>query len=266
MAKRSRDAPRGAILAFERRAVLRKLLGDEPILTVEDLTRRFGVSAQTIRRDLHDLEASGVVTRAHGGAVATNNLLGHEAAFKIRQAEHAERKSAIAQLAFQYVVPGFTAIMDASTTVLAFAQALPLDIAFGAVVNSLPLALELSRRPNVSLTTIGGNVRGTSLSASGPFAETMLRRIYADVAFISVRGISRARGLTEANPAESSLKEIMLANATRVVALVDSSKLGRTSFSFFAPLDAIDVLVTDSDAPAEIVDDMRAAGIEVRLA
>jgi DeoR/GlpR family transcriptional regulator of sugar metabolism len=94
----------------------------------------------------------------------------------------------------------------------------------------------------------------------------MLRRLFADTAFISARGLSLERGLTEANPAESALKEIMIANATRVVALVDSSKFERTALSFFGPVSDLDIVVTDEDADPRMLRGLRERGIDVRVA
>ncbi len=164
------------------------------------------------------------------------------------------------------VVPGSAVIFDASTTALALARLLPLDIELTAIVNALPVATELSRRPNVSTTMLGGTMRLTSLSCGGPIAEATMRRLFADTAFISARGLSLRRGLTEANPAESALKEIMMANATRVVALVDSSKLGRTALSLFAPLERVDTLVTDDGADPATLDRLRETGLEIHVA
>jgi len=255
------------MLAIERRAFA-GLLEENPILTVEDVARRFHVSAQTIRRDFQDLERRGLITRAYGGAVArSTGPLSREGAFGAREGERAAQKEAIARCALALVVPDSTVILDASTTVLALARLLPREIALTAIVNALPLAIELSRRPNVTTTTLGGTLRQTSLSCSGPIAEASLRRLFADTAFISARGLSLGRGLTESNPAEAALKEIMLANATRVVvALVDSSKLGRAALSFFAPVARLDVLVTDDGADSVLLDLLRAGGTEVRVA
>jgi DeoR family fructose operon transcriptional repressor len=164
------------------------------------------------------------------------------------------------------VVPGSTVMMDASTSVLALAQRLPRDAELHAIVNALPIGSELTSRSGVTTTLIGGTLRPTSLSASGPLAETMLRRLFADTAFISARGLSLERGLTEANPAESALKEIMIANATRVVALVDSSKLGRTALSFFGPVTDLDVVVTDEEADPRLLRGLSERGIDVRVA
>jgi DeoR/GlpR family transcriptional regulator of sugar metabolism len=255
------------MLAFERRMALADLLKANPVLTVDELVRRFGVSAQTMRRDFKYLADRGLLTRTHGGAVArAAEALGFEGTFKLRVAEHAPQKAAIARAALDLVAPGSTVMMDASTSVLALAQRLPRDVELHAIVNALPIGSELSRRAGVTTTLIGGTLRSTSLSASGPLAETMLRRLFADTAFISARGLSLARGLTEANHGESALKEIMIANATRVVALVDSSKLERTALSFFGPVTDLDVVVTDDAADPRMLRGLRERGIDVRIA
>jgi DeoR family fructose operon transcriptional repressor len=220
-----------------------------------------------MRRDFQYLAERGLLTRTHGGAVArASEALGFEGSFKLRAEQRAPHKAAIARAALGLVIPGSTVMMDASTSVLALAQRLPHDCALHAIVNALPIGSELSGRANITTTLIGGTVRTTSLSASGPLAETMLRRLFADTAFISARGLSLERGLTEANPAESALKEIMLANATRIVALVDSSKFERTALSFFGPVSALDVVVTDAEADPTMLRGLRERGIDVRVA
>jgi DeoR family fructose operon transcriptional repressor len=255
------------MLAFERRMALAELLKQNAVLTVDELVHRFGVSAQTMRRDFQYLADQGLLTRTHGGAVArAAEALGFEGSFKLRMAQQARQKAAIARAALGLVALGSTVMMDASTSVLALAQRLPRDAELHAIVNALPIGSELSVRAGVTTTMIGGTLRSTSLSASGPLAETMLRRLFADTAFISARGLSLERGLTEANPSESALKEIMIANATRVVALVDSSKLGRTALSFFGPLTDLDVVVTDDGADPRLLRGLRERGIDVRVA
>jgi len=258
------------VLAIERRRALAALLEGNPVLTVEDLARRFDVSAQTVRRDFQYLEGRGLVTRTYGGAVSRSGdplrTLSREGAFTTRETEQAAQKGAIARRALDLIVPGSTVIFDASTTVLGLARALPQDVELTAIVNALPVAMELSRRPNVVTTSIGGTIRQTSLSCTGPIAEAALRRLFADTAFISARGLSLQRGLTEANPAEAALKEIMMSNATRVVALVDSSKLGQTALSFFAPVGRVDALVTDDGADPAMLARLRETGLDVHVA
>jgi len=258
-----------AMLAVQRRRALADLLGENPVLAVDDLARRFAVSTQTVRRDLQYLEQRGLIRRAYGGAVARDQdalTLSRESAFRAREEERAAQKKAIARQALGLVESGQTVIFDASTTVLQLAHALPLDIELTAIVNALPVGMELSRRPHMEITAIGGTLRQTSLSLTGPIAEANLRRLYADTAFISTRGLSIGRGLTEANPYEAALKEIMIANAARVVVLADSSKLGRSALSFFAPLDRITTLITDDEADPRALSQLRELGLDVIVA
>jgi DeoR/GlpR family transcriptional regulator of sugar metabolism len=255
------------MLAFERRMALAELLKTNSVLTVDELVRRFGVSAQTMRRDFAYLADRGLLTRTHGGGVArAGDALGLEAAFDLRAAQQAVAKRAMARAAQSLLVAGSTVMLDASTSVLALARRSARDLELHAIVNALPIAAELGLRANVSTTIVGGTIRPTSRSASGPLAERMLRGLFADTAFISARGLSIERGLTEANPAESALKEIMIANATRVIALIDSSKFERTALSFFAPVDAIDTLVTDAGADPAMLRALRERGVDVIVA
>lgn len=261
--------PERRLLAIQRRMELADLVKQDPVVTVDDLARRYNVSPQTIRRDFQAMEERGLLTRTYGGAITRvdNPLrMSHEAAFRAREEERAAEKQAIAGVAAGLVQPQSIVIFDASTSVLQLARELPLDVEITAIVNALPIAMELSRRPDVVVTAVGGTLRSTSLSFTGPISEASLRRLYADIAFISARGFSVDRGLTEANPYESALKEMMVANATRVVALLDSSKLGRTALSPFAEVTSIDVIVTDDGADPGIVADLREVGVEVCIA
>lgn len=248
---------------------LMTLAQQDPVVTVEDLARRFDVSAQTIRRDFQSLEEQGLLTRTYGGAISRSDgaaPLSHEAAFLARESEQAAQKRAMANEALKLVEDDSIAIFDASTSVLQLARALPQNIRLTAIVNALPIALELSRRSEVVLTFLGGTMRETSLSFTGPLSEVTLRKLYADTAFLSARGLSLNRGLTEANPYECSLKELMICNASRVIALADSSKLGRTALSSFASINEIDVLVTDDGADPEILAQLKNQDLDVRVA
>ncbi len=258
---------RRSLRGFERREALRSLSETEPILTVDDLAERFNVSQQTMRRDLRHLVASGEAVRTHGGAIVSPlPSLSIEAAFRTRQNARSSSKVAIARAALPLVTAGSTIVFDASTTVLALARILPRGIKLCAVVNSLPIALELLRRPRIETTMIGGSMRSTSLSASGTLAERTLRRLYVETAFISVRGLSLERGLSESNPSEAGLKALMIANAARVVALVDSSKLDQRALCKFADVPTIDTLITDAQASPRLVDAIRECGVEVIVA
>jgi DeoR/GlpR family transcriptional regulator of sugar metabolism len=245
------------------------LVKQNPCVIVEDLTRRFNVSAQTIRRDLQALRRQGVLTRTYGGAVARLDnrlLLAREHAFPPTDEEQMLKERAIARAAVDLIERGTSVMFDASSAAFALACALPLDVDVTAIVTSLPVAVELSRRPYLNLILIGGTLRPTSFSCTGLTSERALSRLTAHTALIAPDTVVLHRGLAEVNPGEAAMKSIMVANANRVVALIDSSKLGSTAGCFFAPLTAIDIVVTDDAAAPEVVEQVLLQVVKVRVA
>jgi DeoR family transcriptional regulator, fructose operon transcriptional repressor len=254
------------VIAAERRLALIDLLDEQDVFSVDVLARRFAVSGQTIRRDLQALEEQGLLRRTYGGAVSRSTENSAELAFHTREEANRPQKEAIARAALALIECGQTVMFDASSTVLHLARLLPLDFEGTAVVNALPIGYELSRRQNINLTFLGGSLRHTSLSFAGPLAEATLRRLFVDTAVISAKGCSAVHGFTEANPFEAQLKELVVAKSSRVIALIDSSKLGRAAMVQFAPANCARVLVTDWGADPESIDALRQCGVEVVIA
>jgi DeoR/GlpR family transcriptional regulator of sugar metabolism len=254
------------LLPAQRKLQLASLVADADVLTLDALAHQLGVSTQTIRRDLAHLERQGLVRRTHGGAITREALERSEPAFIAREATRAAEKRAIAQTALASLRRGETIFFDASTTVLTLVRLLPDDWQGTIIVTSLPAALEVSRLPGVHLTVVGGEFRFSSRSFGGPLAEEMLQRLCVDTAYISARGLDLGRGLMEAHAGEAVLKRIIMSNAERTIALVDSSKLGATATHRIAPLNAVHTLITDGQAPAGMVAEMRRHGIEVLVA
>lgn len=251
------------MITAERRLALIELLEEQDVFSVEMLSQRFGVSTQTIRRDLQALEDQGLVRRTYGGAIARSNHSSHELAFHTREETNKPQKQSIARAAIGFVAPGQTLMFDASSTVLHLARLLPMEFEATAVVNALPIAYELSRRANLNVTLLGGTLRHTSLSFVGPLAEATLRKLFVDTAVISAKACSVTHGLTEANPFEAQLKEFVVAKSGRVLALIDSTKLGLTALVQFAPISCIQTLITDYGADPNTVEALRQSGLEV---
>jgi DeoR family fructose operon transcriptional repressor len=250
-------------MTAERRLALIDLLEEQDVFAVEALSRRFGVSSQTIRRDLKAMEAQGLLRRTYGGAVTrgTSQVLEHN--FLSRVEERRPQKEAMARIVAPLLTYGQTIMFDASSTVLHVARQLPFDFEATAVINALPVGLELGKRPHLNVTFLGGSMRHTSLSFAGPLAEAAMNRLYVDCAVLSARGCSVRHGLTEANPFEARLKEIVVAHAGQVIAVVDSSKLGKAALMHFAPVERVDTLITDYNADPALLDALRAEGMNV---
>ncbi len=235
--------------------------------SVTDLARAFEVTTETVRRDLAILNRAGIVRRVHGGAVPTRALHLVEPSVEERENLQAGSKQAIARSAAEFFPQsGSTVLFDAGTTTARLAELLPPDRDLLVVTNSVPIAARLAGRGTVSLQVLGGRVRGLTRACVGAQAVDTLGSLRVDIAFIGTNGISVRHGLSTPDPDEAAVKKAMVSCANFVVVVADSSKVGREEFVSFAPIEALDVLVTD----AEIAPDDRAAlaeeGLEVVVA
>ena len=244
----ARVAKEERVLPASRQIELANALAKADVLAIDDLARRFGVSMQTIRRDLAVLEQRGLGRRTYGGVVVRDAIEVAEPLFLAREQEHGPEKHAIAQYALSQLQPGESIFLDAATSVLALARLLPDDWVGDVVVSSLPAANEVARRPGVRLTLIGGEFRESSRCFVGPIAERTCQDLYVDVALISARGIHPRHGLTESTSEHARLKRTILGNADRTIVLADSSKFMRTAPYQVAPLDAVQLVITDEAA------------------
>jgi DeoR family transcriptional regulator, fructose operon transcriptional repressor len=229
---------------------------------VAALAAEFGVTAETVRRDLTALERHGLLRRVHGGAIPVERL-GFEPGLAARDAVMTEAKERIAKAALAELPAEGSVLVDAGTTTARLAELLPGDRDLTVVTNALQIALTLSVRPGLTLRLLGGRVRSRTLAAVDEWALRSLRDVYVDVAFVGTNGLSPERGLTTPDPAEAAVKRAMIAAARRVVVLADHTKVGERNFARFGDLEDVDVLVTDSGLDADATARLEAAGVEV---
>jgi DeoR family fructose operon transcriptional repressor len=230
-----------------------------------ELARRYGVTTETIRRDLSDLQARGLLRRVHGGAVPLERI-NHEPLLDVRGQMNAEEKLRIATMAAEEVPERGSVIIDSGSTGQRLADVFPVDREVHVVTNSLTTALTLSRRGVHGLTVLGGAVRPNTLAMVDDTGCAELSQLAIDTLFISCDGLSFKHGLTTPHRAERALKRAMIESAQRVIAMVDQSKFGNAQMFSFADFDEIDVLVTDSRADPEAVAFLSGQGIFVRRA
>lgn len=224
------------------------------------LARRFRVSASTIRRDLQRLSSANAVRRTYGGAMLAHAQA--ETSLNQRQTVNGAQKNAIARAALDLLADDDVLILDAGSTVAAFASLLK-GRRHRLITNNLPLLAALSDAPGLELTVLGGSLRVTSMSTVGPLAIDTMRRMTADKVFMSADGVVAGRGLCEASLDQAALKSSMMEQAREVIVLADSSKLGRSSQSAWARLPATWTLVTDRRATAAQCAKFAAAGARV---
>ncbi|SDQ19118.1 DeoR/GlpR family DNA-binding transcription regulator [Quadrisphaera sp. DSM 44207] len=252
--------------AAERQEAIAGLVRSRGRVAVSDVAVSFGVTTETVRRDLGLLERTGLVRRVHGGAVATSALSVLEPGVLERESTAAEAKERIAARAVELVPPRGSVLLDAGTTTARLAGLLPTDRDLLVVTNAVPVAARLAGARGVRLHLLGGRVRGRTQAAVGEEALRALADLRVDVAFVGTNALSLRFGLSTPDHDEAAVKRAAVAAAQRVIVLADSSKVGREQLVRFADLDAVDVLVTDDGIDPRDVADLRAREVEVLIA
>ncbi len=254
----------------ERHNQLLEFLRNDTILSIHDLSKRLDVSPMTIRRDLDALQKQGVVERLHGGVrlpqSAAREMDKHEVSFYIRRDVAVQEKQAIARAACHLLQKEQVVILDASTTCLYFAQAMPDDVPLTILTYSAYLPIELAGRPNLQTICIGGILHPTSLCYLGTESENSLQQFFARRAFLGVKGITLREGCTDAHLPEVKLKSLLVRRVQELIILADHTKLGNIALSPFASLSQVHTLITDEKADKETVEAIRDHGVEVIVA
>jgi DeoR family transcriptional regulator, fructose operon transcriptional repressor len=213
-------------------------------VTVSDLSVRLGVSGATIRSDLRELEQRGQLLRTHGGAIPRAKA-GFELGADERRVQNAELKGRIAWRALDLVEDGDTIVVDTGSTSSAFAALLHRRRNLTVVTNDLAIALAVDEVPDTGVVIVGGRLRKRFQCTVGTSASQMLAGLTVDKAFMGANGFSLEMGATTPDLQQAEMKRLLVGIATKVVLLVDSTKIGRNSFVQFAPAEGIDCIVTD---------------------
>jgi DeoR/GlpR family transcriptional regulator of sugar metabolism len=247
----------------ERRKDILTALEQAGQLSVIDLSARFDVSEVTIRQDLQALSEQGQLLRTRGRAFATNVM--PEFSFDVRQQQQAAQKRRIGQAAASLVNHGDIIFLDASTTAQAIIPHLKNLSELTVITNSLKAALSLLDAPQIHVILPGGNLRRESISLVSQPQIDLLDGINVQFGFFGARGVTLEEGLTDVNLSEVAMKRAMVERCRRVVGVADARKWGHIAAATFARLDQVDCLITDSEAPGEMVREIRARGVEVVL-
>jgi len=260
----SSDEP--MLFTSERRNQIVRMLQEEQRVMVPELSLRFAVSEVTIRKDLAWLEAQGLALRTHGGAIATAaGASPNEMSFDVRERQQRAEKERIGEAAASYVLDGETIAMDASTTALAMAPFLGAKRDLTVVTNGVRAGMELLPLPTLSVLMLGGMLRRESYSLVGMWGKSVLQQVNISKVFIGARGLTLRASLTDVNAEEVELKRAMVNAANEVIAVLDSSKWGQVTLATFCPLERLTRIITDKDAPTQLVKQVRKLGVEVLL-
>ncbi len=248
------------MLAVERHREIVEVIESAGSAKVTDLAGRFGVTEETIRRDLAKLEDVGRVVRSHGGAVSSD-VNQREMPFAWREAVHEEEKNAIADLALNKVKEGDRILLDASTTAWHMAKGMS-DMPITVITNSAQIALVLSSRKMIDVFVLGGRLVERSLSFVGPTAEQQLAGYHVDKLFLSCQGVDLEHGISDGTEEQANLRRLMVENAEQKILLADSSKLGVRSFCQICSLIEFTEFITDSDTSADFLAGVEKMGVK----
>ncbi|MFG1951654.1 DeoR/GlpR family DNA-binding transcription regulator [Micromonospora sp. NPDC048830] len=259
--ERQRHLPAG------RKAQLAAYVTDTGQVTVGELAERFGVSIDTVRRDLDQLAADGILVRTYGGAVSLSTVFRTDRAVDQRLTVQEQEKEKIAALAAALVQDGSTIMINGGTTTLALARNLGQHRDLTVATNNLLVPGALPPTAIRDIYIFGGAVRALTLATIGPVsfrANTGAELdISCDLALIGVGAVAADAGYTTSNLAEAAMMQEMISRAARVAILADSSKFGRRLFAQVSELGAADYLITDTAPPADLRDALKASGVEV---
>ncbi|MFZ7344613.1 DeoR/GlpR family DNA-binding transcription regulator [Avibacterium volantium] len=217
-------------------------------VNVNELAQQFGVSVETIRRDLRALNQKGLLHRVHGGAMSSQSKdIGRS--FQARQRLNSEAKKYIAQQMVDYVFEGAVIGLDASSSSWHFAQLIP-DIPCTVVTNSMHNINALVNKPNVTTIATGGVYSAKYAAFYGPLSEQLLLRLHIDLCVFSCTGVDSSGAIWESNELNASIKRKLIDASAQKFLLLDSSKFERKNLIKLGELSQLDILFTDQ-APNE---------------
>ena len=233
---------------------------EQPELSVGELSQRFGVSEVTIRSDLKSLAAEGLVVRQHGGGLPTLHV-----DVSGRQRTHIEEKTRIARAAADLIADLDDVMITAGTTTSLIPRFLLGRQGVKIVTNSTLLLPYVRSNPGVQVILTGGEFRPSIEALTGPATIRELSQFHVAKAFLGSDGISPDKGTTADSADIADICRRMSEQARQTIVLADASKLGREGFAHIMPTARIDILITDTHAPASEVAKLRKKGVDVRL-
>jgi DeoR family transcriptional regulator of aga operon len=255
------------MLAEERRRAILQLVKKQGSAAVEDLVKRFNVSAVTLRSDLGQLAKEGALVRSYGGATLHEEY-GGDYPLTVKNTRNQAEKTRIASAAVRLIKSRQTVILDSGSTSAALARAIRqanFD-ALTVITHALNIAQEFVASNKISVIMIGGIMRHLSGSFVGPQAEHLLRALHADHFFLGIDGLDNDLNLSTPDLLEAQLNTTMMQVSSETTVIADSSKIGRRSLSVIGNLTLARRLVTDVGASPEMVEKIRAEGVELVVA
>ena len=230
-----------------------------------EIVEQFSISEATARRDLESLASQGKAQRVHGGVIAVEQAP-PELPILQREGEQADEKSMIGQAAAELVNDGETVFLGSGTTVLETAKNLRDRKKLTVITNSLPVLNALAGIKEITVVSLGGQLRESELSFIGHITEQALAEVRVDKVIMGARGLSLEHGLTNDYLQETLTDRAILKIGHEVILVADHSKVNRVSTALLAPLSSMNTFVTDSKADKKFIQALKKQNIKVVIA
>ena len=251
------------MLTSQRKQLILQRLKNDGQIVARSLSLELDLSEDTIRRDLRELAAEGLLQRVHGGALPSSPAVVN---FAGREQLASAGKTAIGRAAAHMIRAGQVAAIDGGTTAVQLARHIPRDLAATIVTHSPSVAVELLDHPNLEVILIGGKLFKHSVVAMGAVAREQIARIRCDIYFMGVTGIHPKSGLTTGDFEEASIKRALSESAAETLALLSAEKIGTASPYLVIPLRQLTGMITEKSVAPRLLKPYRAMGISITLA
>ncbi len=246
----------------ERQKQILSMLSKQGRLSVSEIVEQFSISEATARRDLETLASQGKAQRVHGGVIAAEQAP-PELPILQREGEQVDEKSSIGRAAAELVADGETVFLGSGTTVLEVARHLRDRKNLTVITNSLPVLNALAGLKDITVVSLGGQLRESELSFIGHITEQALAELHVDKVIMGTRGISLEHGLTNDYLPETLTDRAILKIGRRLIIVADHTKINRVATALLASLKTMHVFVTDSNAEKKFLQSLKKLGIEV---
>jgi DeoR/GlpR family transcriptional regulator of sugar metabolism len=250
------------MLTSERKSLILDRLSSDGRLVAKSFAEELELSEDTIRRDLRELAAEGLLARVHGGALPVRPTLPD---FAARKGVASDEKKRLGQLAATLIEPGETVVLDGGTTNAEIARALPRDFAFTVVTHSPTIAAELEHHAMAEVILVGGRLYKHSMVAVGSIASTAIATFRPDIFFLGATAAHSRHGFTTGDFEEAAIKRQIAAQSARTYVALTAEKLERASPVTIMPLEAATGVIVSGRAVAEQLESMGSAGVHVLI-
>ncbi|MES2610514.1 MAG: DeoR/GlpR family DNA-binding transcription regulator [Pseudomonadota bacterium] len=251
------------MLTTQRKQLILQRLTQEGQVVAKALSDEWGISEDTVRRDLRELAADGKLQRVHGGALPASDAVGD---LRVRQALAPDEKRLLGRTGAAMVRPGQVVILDGGTTSLQVVQHLPLDLRATVVTHSPVVAAALAGHAHIEVLSLGGRLYRHSMVNVGASVVEAAERLRADLFLMGVTGVHAEAGLSTGDFEEATVKRALHRRAAETVVLASTDKLGAASPFTVAALCELATLVVPSTVPARMRKELEAAGVNLILA